>query len=335
MRAGWVNVVVASFSLLGTTIFAEESKPATFEEALRGAEPVADLQQLIEPLFAECKKEDDLAVRQCVSVRDWMVDRMRERTYWAIGDESAIEWSPYDATEKKQEFTVNGCLACGRPVIIEGKPHFVTTRVPKAIKSGRAIGLDVGFLDVAQPDEKAATEFKQVAQPRLRTQFVFKVGPVWKSGTFDGVTFVPIAYRIFDRCNGKVVASEPPTQGKIAKEAVKLTKDASCPEELTDEEKHAKEYAALPIQLSPKQINAALTPVKDRVRDCYQEFQQAGTATVKLVVAGGDGKIQALTLAPPFDKGDTGLCIRAALKGTTFPKFKDEKMIITYPFQLP
>jgi hypothetical protein len=339
MRASSVKFGFALVSFFAVKVFAAEAKPSTFEDALVGAEPVTDLAQLVEPLFADCKREDDLATRQCASIRDWMIDKLHEGTYWAVGDESALSWAPYDPAEKKIELEVDGCLACGRPLTVDGKPRFVTTRVPKAIKSGHAVGLDVGFQELPQADEKAATEFEQKMKGRLRVQFVFKVGPVWKSGTgdksFEGVTFVPVAYRIFDRCSGKVLASDPPTtDAKGALQAMAMTRDASCPVELTDEQKKAEEWKARPEQLSPKQINAALAGARERVRDCYTEFQQAGTATVKLVVS-REGSIETMTLAPPFDKTPTGYCIRTAIKGTSFPHFKQEKMLITYPFQLP
>jgi len=332
---GWVAVGFGIFSLFGETAFA---KAASFEEAAADAEPVSELSQLVEPLFADCKRDDELSARQCASIRDWTIERDRARTFWAVGDEAALSVAPYDPSEKKLELQVNGCLACGRPLMLDGKPRFVTTRVPKAIKAGHAVGLDVGFLDVAQPDEKAAAAFQKQFGSRMRVQFVFKLGPLWTSGSgdkaFTGVTFVPTAYRVFDKCNGKVFASEPPTSDpKGAVAAAQVTRDASCPEELTDEQRRAREYEALPMQLTPKQINATLAPAKDRVHDCYTEFEVAGTANVKMVVD-REGKIEKLDLSPPFDKTPTGYCIRTALKGITFPRFKGEKMIITYPFQV-
>ena len=87
------------------------------------------------------------------------------------------------------------------------------------------------------------------------------------------------------------------------------------------------------MQLTPKQINAVMTPIKERVHDCYSEFEVSGTATVKLVVE-RDGTIEIVNILPPFDKTPTGYCISTALKGTTFPRFRGEKMIITYPFKV-
>jgi hypothetical protein len=309
----------------------------SFEEAAAEEEAVADLGALVEPLFADCKRDDELATRQCASIRDWSIERAHEKTFWAVSDASAIEWAPFDSSEKKLELQINGCLACGKPLILDGKPRFVSTRVPKAIKGGHAVGLDVGFLGVAQPDEKAAAEFKKKYQNRLRVQFVFKLGSMWSSGGdkgFQGVSFQPIAYRVFDRCTGKVFASEPPTSDeKGAVAASQIARDATCPVELTDEQQRAKEWAERPEQLSPRQINVTLSPVKDRVHDCYSEFQVAGTASVKMMVD-QEGKIETLDLASPWDKTPTGYCIRTALKGVTFPRFKGEKMTISYPFQV-
>jgi hypothetical protein len=265
-------------------------------------------------------------------VRAFLIGQLRAGTFTAFGDEAALTLSPYDSGEKKIELDLEGCLACTKPLEIDGKPRFVTTRVPKSIAKGRAVGLDVGFPTVSQPDQKAAAEWSERYGQRLKVEFVFRVGALWKSGPFDGVAFVPLAWRVVDRCSGSIFASEPPSQGKSAPEALAL-KDASCPEELSEEEIKRREWAALPDQLSPKQINGAMATARDRVHDCAAEFESAGTATVKMVV-GQNGAVQAMTLLPPFDKTPTGYCIKTALKGLTFPKFKGERMIITYPFQL-
>jgi hypothetical protein len=300
----------------------------SFEAALGEATPVADLTRLFDPLFADCTRDDELQARQCTSIRDWLVERMKGEIFSAVGDDSALTWAPFDPSEKKLELDVQGCLACGKPLSIDGKQRFATTRVPKAIKAGHAVGLDLGFHDVTMKDEKEAAAWQKKMEPRLRVQFVFRVGPVWKSGTFEGVTFVPVAHRVFDKCNGKVVASEPPS----AKDALPIP-DESCPEELTPEQEKARDRAALPLQLTTKQINAALAAARDKVHDCFTEFEVAGTATIHLVVQ-GDGNIETLAILPPFDKTPTGYCIRSSLKGTQFPHFRGEKMIVNYPFQL-
>ena len=324
----WVSLCV--FMSLVTPATAAEPKAATFEDAMANAQPVADLKDLFGPLFANCKKDDEFEARQCASVRDSLIQSNREQTWVALGDESALSFNPYDPSEKKLEMEISGCIACGQPLRFEGddKPHFVTTRVPKAIKAGKAVGLEVGFDDVALSDEKTAESWQKKMAPRLRVQFVFKLGPQWKSGSFDGITFVPVAHRIIDRCNGKVIASDPPSTADA-----QPMPDATCPAELTPEQQRAQEQAALPEQLSTIQINQSMSTLRSRVHDCYTEFEVAGTAIVRLVVS-GDGKLETVLVLPPFDKTPTGYCLRTALKALQLPRFKGEKMIITYPFKL-
>ena len=220
---------------------------------------------------------------------------------------------------------LHGCLACGRPVPLGDtpKPRFITTRVPKAIKSGKAVGLDVGFYGVPLPDQATAARFVKQTVPRLVTQFVFRVGPVWKSGgSFDGVTFTPLGQRVFDRCTGKVYASEPPSQKPAEPQP-----DARCPAKapVADE--------TLPDQLSREQVVRAMRAVEGRIHSCFLTHKQEGTATVRVVIQ-GNGTIEGLQVGAPFDGTPTGECVKKAVADAPFGHFVGEKMTIIYPFLL-
>jgi hypothetical protein len=305
-------------------------KPESFEAALQGAQPVADLKALLDPLFADCKRDDDVEARQCTLMRDWLVERLRGETYVGVGDESALTFSPYDAMTRQIEIEVHGCLACGRPLVFEegGAPHFVTTRVPKAIKGRSVVGLDVGFHELRILDGKEAVRWQKEVAPRLRVQYVFRLGQQWKSGAFDGVAFVPVAYRVFDRCTGKVLASDPPSTT-----GVERVRDASCPETAEDAAKRLEAQGLLPEQLSRDQIKKAMSSLATKVHDCYAEFEVNGTVTVRLVVE-GDGALDTVEVLQPFDKAPIGYCVRSAAKTLKLPHFSGEKMTIEYPFQL-
>jgi hypothetical protein len=316
----------------------------TFEDLLAAARPLAneaDLARLLEPLFAECDTGDELEARQCAGVHRYLESLVRSETYVLTGDGAALSWSAYDPGSRKIELDVEGCLACARPLRIGDKPRFVTTRIPKSIKGGKATGLDVAFHEVAFPDPKSASRWELKVAPRLRVQFVFKVGAPWKSGSgdksYEGVAFIPLAHRIYDACTGQVAISEPPSQGRVAvsrAEASKLRCPSAGEVELTAEERRAKEeWEALPVQLSTKDVERAMAPVQDKIHDCYVEFEEKGTATVRLVVQ-GNGKIDEITVLPPFDKTPTGYCVRTAVKTVDMPRFKGEKMLITFPFYL-
>jgi hypothetical protein len=323
--------------MVATSATAVAQKAESFEAAIADGTRVSGqngLAELAGTYFTDCPTgEGDLSLRQCNSVRNWQLEQNRNEVFVAIGDDAALAITPYDSAEKKLGLEVHGCIACTRPLrfegkLADGKPRFVTTRVPKAIKSGRAIGLDLAFHDVTLKTEKEANEWQKKMVPRMRVEFAFKIGPIWKSGAFEGLTFIPVAHRVFDRCNGNVIASDPPSTGKGP-----LMRDSGCPEELSEAERKAREDASLPDQLSRVDINRALAGARAKVHDCYTEFEQAGTANVVIVVD-REGKIESVKVMPPFDKTPTGYCVRTAIENTTFPRYRGEKMIIKYPFQL-
>lgn len=300
---------------------------ATFEAALDGAEPAGELTDRFDPLFADCKRDDDLEARQCAAVRDLTLERLKGGTFVALGDEASLTWTPWAADEKQLGLELHGCLVCKKPLKLGGsdEPRFVTNRVPKAIKAGRAVGLDLGFYEVALPDQATAARFTRLTVPKLVTQFVFKIGPVWKSGDkLGGVTFVPLAQRIFDRCTGKVYASEPPSQ-KPAEPQPDATCPAKTPVVNTDE--------PLPEQLSRDQVVKAMHAAEAKIHLCYLKYKQDGTVSVRMVLDGQSG-IEGLQVAPPFEGTPTGNCVRKAIESASLGRFTGEKMTIVYPFLL-
>ena len=326
-----VGVISIGILQPGARAQAPAARPS-FDAALEAATPVGDLEERLAPLFDDCKSDDEVQARQCRTVRDWVLAQMSGESFVALGDEAALQWEPYDPAEKKLTLDVEGCLACGRPLEISGQSVFVTSRVPKGIRAGRAIGLDLGFHDVAEPDAKTAAKWRHDMTDRLEVQFVFQLGPVWKSGAFRGVTFVPVAHRIFDRCTGEVVAIDPPMPpGQAAARATPM-RDERCPE--TDEARRAREEAALPEQLTPRQINEALAQVRDRVLDCAREFQASGTAIVHLELD-GSGKLERARVMPPLERTAAGYCIHAAIAGASFPRFRGQAMVLDVPLPLP
>src|SRR5262249_14681549 len=152
-------------------------------------------------------------------------------------------------------------------------------------------------------------------------------GAPWKSGSFEGAGFVAVGHRIFDRCTGEVFGSKPPSKGPVS-----VVKDASCPVELTAEEQRAEADAELPEQLSAQQVSEVLSPCKDPVHTGGVEFEVPGTALLKLNVD-REGKVVSLGLGP-IEREPVGYCIKTALKGLHFPRFRGEKMIISFSYQL-
>jgi hypothetical protein len=327
LAGAWL-LVAAPVRAEGKPEPAQQKGPSTFEQALEVAEPAGNLTDRFDPLFAECKRDDDLEARQCATVRDATLAKLQTGIYVALGDESSLTWTPWTAQEKQLGLELHGCLACGKPLQLgePAKPRFVTTRVPKAIKAGKAVGLDVGFYNVSLPDQGAAARFAKQTMPHLATQFVFRIGPVWKSGGGDnawqGVTFVPLGQRVFDRCTGKVYASEPPST-----KPAEAVGGGDCPAKAPVVEE------ALPEQLAREQVSATMRTVEGKVHFCYLTHKQEGTISVRLVLDGASG-IEGLQVGAPFDGTPSGECVKKALKEATFGHFTGEKMTIIYPFML-
>lgn len=319
---------------------AEPRPQATFEQLLKDAVPVTDLATLIEPLYARCDDKDDLPRRQCEGIRAFLLERLRARTFVAVAD-SMPDTSPYDATAKEIEVEVSGCLACVAPPVVAGEVRYVSIRPPQRVVAGKAIGIPLETHQLPMETRVRADRFLERVVPRLRVQHIFRVGvpfgegaPAPGPGSYKGVTIVPVAHRIYDRCTGQVAAASPPSTAPV-----KVLADRTCPRKGTEELSQAEmavaaQQATLPSRLTPKQVEAALAPVQERVHECYVEFQElGGTAKVQLLLE-GPGKIAQITLAPPFDKSAIGVCIRSQIKSAVFPKFHGEPMRIDYAFQV-
>lgn len=334
---------------------------ASFDELYRAAVPVKDLATLLEPLYARCDgadDKDDIAQRQCEGSKRFLLDYLNEHTFVAESDVPP-DTSPYDAVAKQVDMEVAGCVACAAPYVVAGEPRYVTTRPPQKLEGGRASVAPVASHEIQLEDRTKADRFVERVVPRLRVQHVFKIGmpygdlpttaPAAKPGTgaalkgataapaapsVKGVQITSLGHRVYDRCTGQIAAAAPGTAS-----AVKVAPDRTCPRRGSDELsaaeiKRAAEIAALPERLTPRQIDQVLAPVQAKIHECYEGFgEPSGTAKVGLVI-GGEGKLTGISLPPPFDKADIGVCIRSQLKAATFPKFRGGTMSVDYVYQV-
>lgn len=335
---------------------AEKAAPAApkvlFEELLKTATPVRDLATLIEPLYARCDEKDDLPRRQCETMRGLLLARLRDRTFVATSD-VAPELSPYDASAKEIDMEISGCLACASPPVVAGQPRYLTVRPPKQ-EGERVRAPALTNHQIAAATKVQADRFLERVAPRLTVQHIFRIGQPFgeaekidakpdakpdakadpKAAALFGVSIVPVAHRVYDRCTGVVAASSNPVAGPA-----KVVADRSCPrrgaEELSQAELvQAERRAALPERLSSRQVEEVLQPLQEKVHECYVEYREpSGTARVALTL-GGEGKLTGVVLQPPFDKAEIGICIRSQIKSATFPRFRGEPMRIDYAFQV-
>lgn len=310
------------------------TKAASFEEARANAWPAGDLGALVEPLYSVCPTKDDLARRQCELIKNWHLERLKTRTWYAVADAVAMKAEPYDSTVKTVTVGINGCLSCTHPPVVAGEPRVIATAPPKGMDEGYPIGIDVSSKDLPFEDAKKAGIWANKIRPRLRVEFIFGVGQPFdaKSAT-KGVSISLIGHRLYDSCFGDVLASEPPS-----KDPVKIAaRDATCPADKNADynDEFLKEQAKLPDTLSRKQVQDAMAPVQGRVYECGEVFElKQGVARVHVTLKGnGESK---MTIGEPYDKGDVYLCIKEALKDAKFPlfKFNSPPVEIDYPFVL-
>ena len=347
-------------NLPATPTAAKSAAPASFDELLKDAVPVKDLATLIEPLYAKCEDSDALGRRQCEGTRGYLLDYLKSHTFVADADVQP-DTTPYDAVAKQVDMEVPGCIACKYPPTVAGEPRFVTTRPPQRVVDGRAQVQPVASHEIALPDRTNADRFVERVVPRLRVQQVFRFGVPYgdvaaapvapaKGGSpaskvapaptaamvaaAKGVLVVLLGHRVYDRCTGQVAAASPEQASPV-----RVVPDRSCPpkgsEELSQAElRRAEDFAALPERLLPQQIDQVLAPVQAKIHECYVEFgEPSGTAKVALTI-GSAGKLTAVSLMPPFDKADIGVCMRSQLKSTTFPKFRGAAMNVDYVYQV-
>jgi len=318
----------------------KEAKPSaakaiSYEELLQGASTPSDMSSALEPLFAECSKESDLAYRQCETIKEWNVERIHSTRYAVTADGTALQSSPWDETEKSLTLTVNGCVSCARPPQLGGVPRVLATKAPKGFAEGAPIGLDVGFHEVSLADAKKAKAFASKILPRLRVEYVFTVGDPFDAGkgdkTLHGLAIVPLGHRVYNQCTGEVVASEP-----LSSKPKPVVRDPSCPaaDAPTDEElAEQQDQAALPDAIGRADIERAMAAVASDINECASVLELKGVMKVQFTVS-GDGP-SPMKVLPPFDKGEAYLCFRTALKKASFPRFKRGKVIpVEYPFVL-
>ncbi|MDB4971415.1 MAG: hypothetical protein JWN44_7104 [Myxococcales bacterium] len=107
-----------------------------------------------------------------------------------------------------------------------------------------------------------------------------------------------------------------------------------------EDEPAAEEPAAAPVHAGPpEQLNrhdleTAIDKVKPKVMGCRDVEQFTGFLTVRLVIE-KSGSLKSASVLPPVDKTRTAECVRHALRGLSFPKFRGTwvpQIEWSYPF---
>lgn len=306
--------------------------PQSFDQLATGATRLArrDLAGWAWALTAACDQGDDVAQRQCRTVRDARAAQIKAQTFVVEAEPSALYVGAWDPQKKSIALTVRGCVACA-PIDVAGKKLFIVSNKAAPVDVGNAMQAAV-IHETARvfDDEKGAEAWRAAAVPRLRIELVFALpagNPAWTRGDKSGLAVNVLGFRVVDPCDGGVVCSsggaskidpDKKTCGTIDQGAADAP--AAPTETIVD-------------QLDPSMIRAAIAPAVAAAQACHDTYGVDGQTKLKLTIA-ADGSIAAFEQVGDFDDTPTGACIAKAVKAVTFPKSHKARTSFSYPIVL-
>src|SRR5579871_5423061 len=217
------------------------------------------------------------------------------------------------------------------------EPRFVTLAAPDKSAASLAAGVQVSKSTVAFNDFAAAKRWAEVQKPFLRAEFLFQPqaeGSDFTVGMAPGIALKLIGARVYNRCTGEIVVSQPPSTG-FAERPAPGHQDPACsragqPQPMTEEQLNADKR---PDVLSKGTINEVMEKIRPLFYGCYQKFHTPGALVLSYVV-GGNGTVQSVQIGSTFAGTPTGTCAMEVAKEMRFPAFKKERQEFKYLFFL-
>lgn len=310
---------------------APASQTQTFDQLATGATRLArrDLAGWAWALTAACDQGDDVAQRQCRTVRDARAAQIKQQTFVVEAEPSALYVGAWDAAKKSIALTVRGCVACA-PIDVAGKKVFIVSNKAAPVDVGSAMQAAV-IHETARvfDDEKGAEAWRGAAVPRLRIELVFALpagNPAWTRGDKSGLAVNVLAFRVVDPCDGGVVCSSGGASKIDPEKKTCGTLDQGV-------EGPAAPTETIVDQLDPSMIRTAIAPAVAAAEACHDTYGVDGQTKLKLTIA-ADGSIAAFEQVGDFNDTPTGACIAKAVKAVTFPKSHKARTSFSYPIVL-
>jgi hypothetical protein len=178
-------------------------------------------------------------------------------------------------------------------------------------------------LPVASAD--AAKSLQTAVLPYLKLQMVLSYPT---SAVKVGQTPKPVvmAQRIYNRCTGEVLESQPASHAKPTLDA------QGCP--AGGPQPVASTASNLPMQLSMSQIQAGMQGARAAVSACYDQYGVDGEVDVTATIAGTSGKVTSVKIAGPLKGTPSAGCVSTAVQKLSFPRFQSDAQDVTLPFFL-
>ncbi len=344
-KLGAIGTLLLTVLAPGAAARAAQPSPASatadsFETRARGAVPAPDVATLLAPFVESCGGDmRELDRARCRATTAFLRRQLPQQTFVVTSsDPAAIEVSGYDASVKGYHVVLAGCIACTDPLPIgpQHEPRFVTLNAPDKGAPSLAAGVTVSKSTVAFDDFEAAKKWAETERPFLKAEFLFQPQPTgadYTVGMAPGIALKLVGARIYNRCNGEILISKPPstgfadrpTPGKLDAACVAGAKAALADEPPRDDVR--------PEQLSKAGINQVMESIRPRLYACFQKFHVPGALVLNYVV-GGNGTVQSVQVGATFAGTPTGACALEIAKEAKFPAFKRERQQFNYLFFL-
>ena len=127
------------------------------------------------------------------------------------------------------------------------------------------------------------------------------------------------------------IAAAPPPHASGAPSIDELIVQATHPRSATTATP-ATPDSSLPTTPASGDVRSAMTAVTPAVTACGAG--EHGVAAVAIVIAGPTGRVSSATVSGQFAGTPVGSCVARAVRGATFPHFRQATFSIAYPFRL-
>jgi hypothetical protein len=311
----------------------------SYEALAHDAVKTQDVATLLQPFVDSCGGEmRDLDRARCRATTDYLHRELPRQTFATQTDDpAAIELSGYDAAVKGYHLALAGCIACSEPLII-GDRHqsrYVTLKMPDKSAATLAAGVPLSTNTFGFDNFAAAKRWVDTERPFLRAEFLFQpqaAGADFTVGMAPGIALKLVGARVFNRCTGAILVSNPPSTG-YAERPLPGHEDPACAGKTAEPDAKVATSEVRPEELSKLAINDVMTTLRPRLFECYRKFHVPGALVLSYVV-GGNGTVQSVQVGATFAGTPTGTCALEIGKEARFPTFRRERQEFKYMFYL-
>ena len=313
----------------------------SFEGFLASAEPAPKAEALVAPFAEDCaqsRREIDRA--RCRGTQAFLRARLPGKTLHAVVDSArVVSVSAYDGGVRGYRVRLLGCVTCDDPVVdSQGEARYVTLAVPAKTAPSLREAVVLAETSVQVDNPEAGRLFEAQVKPHLRAEYLFRGdGRAWTHGGRKGVAFTPIAMRIFDRCTGAVIWSQPRSEKPVAVVEDLPGCKAPAPAVVSASGGRNKEATAIPgapEKLGASEINAALHETRAAIAACDAQYKKPGAVDLEFDLKGSGGAPQAVRAKGSLDGTPVANCLVEAVRGVKFPRFTQARQTFSYPVRL-